>query len=101
MPMNARTNWIYPAGYVCLWAATTWWLSTHTTFGAEEALAGFVILGVIFPALTLLLTRGSLPLEVRVNQPRRESLLLLAYLVLLAIVLVYGFEWVNRITTEP
>lgn len=92
---------IYLGGYIALWAVVLVWLRTYVGFDASEALIAFVILGLIFPALAMLVTRGVAPLPYSVHQPKIESIFLVAYLGVIAWVLVYGFAAVARITSEP
>jgi membrane protease YdiL (CAAX protease family) len=92
---------IYSGGYIALWAIVLVWLRTYVGFEASEAIIAFAILGLIFPALAMLVTRGVAALPYSVHQPKIESIFLVAYLGLIAWVLVSGFAAVARITTEP
>lgn len=87
--------------YFALWAAVLFLLRRFEGFDPSEAIAGLAILGAIFPALAMLVTRHVSPLPYLVRQPRIESLVLLAYLVFLAWVLVLVFGRINRIAAEP
>ena len=91
----------YVATYFGLWTVVLLLLRSLYGFEASEALAAFVILGLIFPALALLTTRRVSPLPQVVLRSGLETLVLLAYLAVIAIVLVSGFGAVARITTEP
>jgi len=91
----------FVAGYFALWAATFVFLKSRSSFGVEEALAAFVILGLIFPALALLTTRRATPLSHSVRRPGFETAILIACLVAITIIVVCGFAGAVRITTEP
>lgn len=97
----APNNWPYLSAYVVLWIAILATLAITTSFSPTEAVAGFVILVLIFPTLARLVTRKSAPLPLKVRNPLRESALLLLYLVFVAVVLVKGFGPAGRITHEP
>ena len=92
---------IYVAAYFAVWTVALLVLRTLYGFEASEALAALVILGLIFPALALLATRGVPPLPCVVLRPKFETTMLVAYLAVIAVVLVWGFGAVARITTEP
>lgn len=87
--------------YFALWAAVLLSLRTFEGFGAGEALAALLILGVTFPALAMLTTRRVSALPYVVRQPGMETTILVMYLVVIAWVLVSGFGRVARIGTEP
>jgi uncharacterized protein len=91
---------VYISGYIGLWAATLALLRVFGMFDASEAIAAFVILGVIFPGLAWLCTRNK-PLSMAVHRPNIELLVLIGYLFALACVIVYGFGLVGRIAEEP
>jgi uncharacterized protein len=97
-PIRPRT---YVGAYFALWAALLILLRTFAGFEASEALAALVILGVIFPALTVLATRGASALPLVVRQPGIETVVLVMYLVVIAWVLVSGFGLVARVEAEP
>jgi uncharacterized protein len=97
----SRANWPYALAYLAVWGATLSLLTAKTSFQPDEAIAGFVILALIFPALTLLLTWLCTPIDYRVARPQLESVLLLLYLLFIALVLVIGFGRLSRITAEP
>jgi membrane protease YdiL (CAAX protease family) len=88
---------IYVAAYFAVWAVALILLR----FDASEAWFALLILGLIFPALAMLVTRRVPALPYVVRRPRTETLVLLMYLAVLAWVLVSGFARVARITTEP
>jgi membrane protease YdiL (CAAX protease family) len=92
---------VWVGAYFALWTAVFLLLRNFYEFGTSEALAALVILGLIFPALSLLVTRRVLTLPHVVLRPGLESAALVAYLAVIALVLVSGFEGVARITTEP
>jgi len=87
--------------YFALWAVAFMLLRTFEGFEASEALAALVILGVIFPALAMLVTRRVPALPHVIRQPGIETAVLLMYLVVIGWVLVSGFGRVARIRTEP
>ena len=91
----------YVGAYFGLWSGVFLLLRRREGFDAGEALAALVVLGLIFPALSLLTTRGVEPLPNRVLRPGREAAILLGYLAVFAVVLVKGFPGVARITSEP
>ena len=92
---------IYVAAYFAVWTVALPVLRILYGFEVSEALAALVILGLIFPALALWTTRGVPALPSVVRRPGFETGVLMAYLVVIAIVLVWGFGAVARITTEP
>ena len=92
---------IYVAAYFGLWMAALLLLRGLYGFELGEAIAAFVILGLALPALSLLSTRGVNVLPHAVVRPLRESTFLLAYLAVIAVILVWGFGGVARITSEP
>jgi len=92
---------IYVAAYFAVWTVALLVLRILYEFEASEALAALVILGLIFPALALLATRGVPALPSVVLRPRFETTVLVAYLAVIAVVLVWGFGAVARIRTEP
>ena len=91
----------YVAAYFAVWAVVLILLRTFEGVETSEALAALVILGVIFPAFAMLVTRRVLALPYVVRRPGIETVLLLLYLVVVAWVLVSGFGRVARIGTEP
>jgi membrane protease YdiL (CAAX protease family) len=94
-------NWPYLLGYFLLWGILFALLTRTTSLQPAEAIAGLVVLGLLFPAIALFFTRKSVPLAYEVRQPARESVLLLGYLVFVAYVLVKGFGPAGRILSEP
>ena len=99
--IHCSRNWPYLAAYILVWGTLLAVLVRRCSFPPEEALAGFVLLALIFPALALLVTRRTEPLACSVRHPWRESLVLLFYLVFVALVLVQGFGPARSIKTEP
>lgn len=97
-PFRSR---VYVGAYIGLWMAAFLLLRSLYGFESGEALAAFVILGLIFPALSLLATRRVSALPYVVFRPGFETALLMACLVVVVVVLVLGFPGVARITTEP
>lgn len=91
----------YVGGYFLLWALTFGLLRAFTRFDPSEAVAVFIVLGLIFPALAWISTRSQSRLRVFVQAANLESVLLILYLFALAWVLVFGFGRVARISAEP
>jgi len=91
----------YVSAYFVLWAIFFLLLRRLYGFEASEALAALVILGLIFPGISLLATRRVPTLPYHVLRPALESAILVAYLAVVTVVLVWGFPGVTRITTEP
>jgi len=87
--------------FLVLWAAIFVLLRTFEGFKASEALAAFVILGVLFPALAMVATRRVSALPYEVCRPGIERVVLTIYLLVIAWVLVSGFGRIARIGTEP
>lgn len=100
-PSATAYRWPAIAAYLAVWTAALLFLRSEKAFQPQEALAGLVILGLIFPALALLATRRAVPLAHMVRRPRRETALLTGYLAVIAAVLVAGFGRVAQITAEP
>jgi hypothetical protein len=98
---DSTRSLIYAMAYLALWVVTLLLLKVLCAFNAEDALTAFVILGLIFPALALLVTRKTTPLEYRVRRPTQETVFLITYLAIIAIVLVAGLPGVNHIAAEP
>jgi membrane protease YdiL (CAAX protease family) len=94
-------RWPAIAAYLAVWTTAFLFLRSEKAFQPQEALAGLVILGLIFPALALLATRRAVPLAHMVRRPPRETALLIGYLAVIAAVLVAGFGRVAQITAEP
>lgn len=103
MEASARSAYRCPAiaFYSALWLVAFIVLRRNQTFELEEAVAALVILGLILPPLSLLVTRRSIALRDEVRHPVRETVLLLGYLVIFALVVVFGFDRIARITAEP
>jgi membrane protease YdiL (CAAX protease family) len=92
---------IYVGSYFALWTIVLVLLRIYVGFDASEAIVALMILGVIFPALAIFVTLGVAALPYSVHEPKTESVFLVAYLGLIAWVLMSGFGLVARITTEP
>lgn len=92
---------IYVGAYFAIWAVALVLLRTFEGFDSSEAIAALVILGVIFPAVAILVTRRVSALPYVVRQPGVETALMLMYLVAIAWLLISGFAQVARIGTEP
>ncbi len=91
----------YIAAYLALWTLVLLLLRILYRFDASQAIIALVILGLLLPALSLLAARRVSALPCVVLRPAFETTLLIAYLVVVAVVLVWGFGTVGRISTEP
>jgi len=91
----------YISAYLGLWVATLALLRIFTAFDLSEAIAAFIVLGLVFPALAWLCTRHVQILPLTVRRPHIESPILVGYLLVLACVIVYGFGLIGRISDEP
>ncbi len=91
----------YVGAYYALWVTVFLSLWIFEGFEPSEALGALVILGVIFPALAMLTTRGVSTLPYVVRRPGIETAALVMYLVVIAWLLVYGFGRLALIRTEP
>lgn len=92
---------VYVGTYFGIWTVFLLFLRNLYGFDAREALPAFAILGLIFPALSLLATRRVPTLPHAVRRPALETAVLVAYLAVIAAVLVWGFGSVARIRAEP
>jgi len=91
----------YVSAYLALWTIFFLLLRRLYGFEASEALPALVVVGLILPGISLLATRRVPTLPYHVLRPALESAILVAYLAVVAVVLVWGFPSVARITTEP
>jgi len=91
----------YVGAYFGLWTVFFLLLRGLYGFDASEALPALVVLGLIFPALSLLATGRVPALPHVVRRPVLEATILVAYLAAVAVVLVWGFGSVARIRAEP
>lgn len=82
------------------WAGFLPLLRSLYRFDASEALTALMILALLFPALSLLATRSVPGLPHLVRWPALEATVLVAYLAVIAVVLVWGFGSVAHIRTE-
>lgn len=89
------------AMYFGLYGATLLVLRIFEHFDPSEALTLMVVLGGVLPALAWWVTRHSRCLRLTVHRPGREAALLAVYLVVLAFVIVFGFDTMHRIQSEP
>lgn len=97
----ATRRWALAAAYLAVWLLAFLFLRGQSGFRSEEALGALVILGLGLPGLALLVTRHWTPLPQPVRRPWAEAALLTGYLVVIALVLVVGFDRVALITAEP
>lgn len=100
-PAPSASRWGYVAGYLALWIAAVCWLRRAGRLDAPEIAAAFVLLGIVFPALAVIATRHAKALPYPIHRSFLEALVSVFYLVPIAVVLVYGFDYVARITAEP
>lgn len=91
----------YVAAYFGIWIIAFFLLRNLFGFRAAEALAAFVVLGLLFPMLSLVATRGVVSLPHEVRKPVPEAAFLIAYLAVITVVLVWGFGAVARVEAEP
>lgn len=94
-------SWAYAAAYFGLWVAVLPLLRGFYEFAVGEALTALIILGLALPALSLWSARSVKALPCVVVRPLLESAFLLAYLAVIAVILVWGFGDVSRVTSEP
>jgi uncharacterized protein len=92
---------VYIAVYFALWTLVLLLLRILYHFDVSEAIIAVVVLGLILPALSLLATRRVPVLPCVVLRPAYETTLLISYLVVIAVVLVWGFGAVGHISSEP
>jgi len=92
---------VYVSAYFVLWTVFFLLLRRLYGFEASEALPALVIVGLILPGISLFVTRRVRTLPYHVLRPALESAILVAYLAVVAVVLVWGFPGAARITTEP
>ncbi|MFZ1135827.1 MAG: CPBP family intramembrane glutamic endopeptidase [Candidatus Korobacteraceae bacterium] len=90
------------AAYIAIYAATLLAMVRFGKFDAAESLGVFAVLGIGFSFAAWLLTIGVQPLQYRVLEPRKESAMLLVYLVPLAAFIAYGFSAIHSLVPgEP
>lgn len=92
---------VYGSAYFILWTVVFLLLRRLYGFEASEAFPALVVLGLIFPSISLLATRRVPALPYVVLRPLQESAILLAYLAVVTVALVWGFGGVARIASEP
>jgi membrane protease YdiL (CAAX protease family) len=92
---------VYVGAYFGIWMVFLLILRNLYRFDASEALTALFILGLIFPAFSLLATRHVTALPDTIVRPALETAVLAAYLAVIAAVLVWGFGSVARIRIEP
>jgi len=92
---------VYVVAYFALWTLVLLLLRIFCHFDVSEAITVVVILGLVLPALSLLTTRRLPALPCVVLRPAYETTLLISYLAVIAVVLVWGFGAVGRISGEP
>lgn len=100
-PALLMNRWSYVGGYLLLWATAAFWLQRAGRLHFSEVAAAFVFLGVVFPSLAVLASRHAKVLPYPIHRSPVEAIVSVAYLVPIAVVLVPGFDYVARITTEP
>lgn len=91
----------YIVAYFILWTASFLLLRALYGFEASEAIPALLVLGLLLPAISLLVTSGVPSLPSVVLRPALESAVLAAYLPVVVVVLVWGFGGVARVTAEP
>jgi len=92
---------VYVVAYFALWTFLLLLLRILYHFDAHEAITALVILALVLPALSLVATRRVPALPCVVLRPAFETTLLISYLAVIAVLLVWGFGAVARISAEP
>jgi membrane protease YdiL (CAAX protease family) len=96
------SNYAYFLGYLLLYAVFLGLLYQFEHFSLSEPLLVLMVLGVGFSVVAWWVTRSAVPLPIDVRQPQRETMILLAYLVVLAAFITWGFPVVRTwLPTEP
>ena len=96
------TGVILLTAYLALYAVTSFTMVRFGKFDASDSLGVFAVLGIGLSLAAWLITIGIDPLPYRVLEPQRESAMLLAYLVPLALLIAYGFSAIHRtVPSEP
>jgi uncharacterized protein len=91
----------YAAAYLALWTISFLLLRAFYGFQSGEAIPALVVLGLVLPALSLFATRRVPTRPYVVLRPVLETAILIGYLAVVIVVLVWGFDGVARIKTEP
>lgn len=91
----------YVVAYLLLWTVSFLLLRALYGFEASEAIPALLVLGLLLPGISLLVTRGVPALPSVVFRPVLESAVLAAYLPVVVVVLVWGFGSVARVMAEP
>jgi membrane protease YdiL (CAAX protease family) len=95
-------NCTYSFGYLLLNAVSLGLLHKVEHFDVSEPLFVLMVLGVGFSVLAWWTTRSVVPLPLDVKKPRRETMILLAYLVALGVFITWGLPGVGALVpTEP
>lgn len=87
--------------YLALYAALLAGMHLQQGYELEEPLFVLVVYGAAFTTLAWLLTIGAERRVVPVREPARETTLLLAYLVFLALFITFGFQLVRSLSSIP
>lgn len=102
---QTSTSWVaspFLLGYGAVYALVLSLLHRVEHFGLSEPLMVLVIVGIGFSALSWWFTRRATPLPFAVKEPRREAMLLAAYLVALAGFIAWGLGTIESdVHTEP
>jgi len=104
IPVNTSArlrNQIYVCAYVVVWFGALMVLRSTPDFEVSDALIAFAVLGVAMPALAVLASRGMQLVAADVRRPWVEAAALLAYLVLVAWLLVGGLGRFVPVAAEP
>lgn len=87
--------------YILVYGAALAWLARDSGFDPGEAVMGLVVFGLGFSAVAWAATTGITPYSTPVRDARRESVAILVYLALFAvIVLGPGLSWVKDISPD-
>jgi uncharacterized protein len=96
-PLVAVLTNRFVAGYLLVYGVLLAVLHQQYGFQLAEPLALLLLVGIAFSALAWLATRGLTPLPFRVQQPSREAVLLLGYLLAVVAFLTWGLHAIHRI----
>lgn len=73
-----------------LYAVSLAILVSGGNFGAEDAIFGLIVLGLIFPCIAWISTRNTLPLEINVEPTSHAMVVLAVYIAFVTVYLVWG-----------
>lgn len=88
-------------GWLVLYVASASVLAGLYDYALAEIVAVLVIFGLLLPGLALLLTRGHSPRPPNVVAPVAETRIVLGCLVVVAVFIGPGLDWLHRAVTSP